>query len=62
MAYRKYTAQTHKRATVPHATNDALIAKTLADVAMGVAKANGFMLFTAACINIVSSRLPCVRQ
>src|SRR5262245_13731484 len=60
MATRKYTAGIHSSATVPHATNDAPIASGSLDDPAGVW--TRFVLFTAACITIVSSRLPRVRQ
>src|SRR5262245_56873557 len=58
---RKYAAQIHKSATVSHATRDefrekAFVAAETADGTISL------VLLTAACISIVSSRLPFVRQ
>ena len=53
-------AQSANSAAVSHATSDVLIANGLGAVDTGVD--TKFVLLTAACISIVSSRLPLVRQ
>ena len=60
IANRKNKAPIHRSATVPQATSDARTANTSVDVETGVG--TKFRLLTAACITIVSSRLPRVRQ
>src|SRR5688572_26192848 len=60
IANRKYAAPTHKKATVAQETKGACSAKTPAGADAGVGTT--LKLFTAACITIVSNRLPRVRQ